>query len=166
MARTSNSARAVRVIAVCGCLAVALYATLAALQIFVVNPRAAVLGASIDDIYATMARAGESFDAVFPLAILATGVALALLLLVLIKRNPGTPLWIAAASYLALLAFGAPALFIASFVPGMSLADTYGISGGDHSGWSSALYLLSACSFIACAILTLVAARRPIPQPA
>ncbi|MDZ8172889.1 hypothetical protein [Microbacterium xanthum] len=166
MSRTSNSARAARVVAASGFLAVILYAIFAALQIFVVNPRAAAPGASLDDIYATMARAGESFVAGFPLAILATGVALALLLLVLIRRNTGTPPWIAATGYLVMIAFGAPALFIASFVPSMSLADTYGISGGDHSGWSSALYLVSACSFIACAILTLVGVRRPTPHPA
>ena len=49
---------------------------------------------------------------------------------------------------LALLVLGAPAYVVASFPAGMSLADTYGISGGDHSPWASPLFATSLAALL------------------
>ena len=51
--------------------------------------------------------------------------------------------------FLVLLALGAPAYFWANFGPGMALADTFFVSGGDHSPWSAPLYVTSGLAVLA-----------------
>lgn len=53
--------------------------------------------------------------------------------------------------HLVLLALGTPAYFIASFGPGMALADTYGIGGADASPWAAPLHVTSGLAVIALA---------------
>lgn len=74
----SLSARAVALI---GTGAVVAYALLAAVQILVWNPQAAVPGVGLDQIYADVAATGESMAAGMVIAFLAVGPLLAIALL-------------------------------------------------------------------------------------
>ena len=131
-----------------GTALVVAYAALAGLQILVLNPLAAAPGLSLEQIRQDLSAAGESLRAQFVLVVLAFGVACAILVLVLAAAgrlaSPTGP----ALAYLALLVLGAPAYVVASFPAGMSLADTYGISGGDHSPWASPLFATSLAALL------------------
>ncbi|MAM55291.1 MAG: hypothetical protein CMH35_10760 [Microbacterium sp.] len=140
-------------VVVTGCGAIILYAVLAALQILVLNPLAAVPGAGLSEIYGGISQAGESPGIPLTLTVLGGGIVLALVLAALLLWNRATTPLAAAMAYLFMLALGAPALFIASFPAGMAVADTFLISGGDNSGWSTALYLFSTVALIAAAAL-------------
>lgn len=145
--KNSDHRNAVRIAAI-GTIAVTAYAALAALQIFVLNPLAAAPGRDLRQIRADMAGFGESLSSHLAIPILSTGVVLALVLFVaIVAIKASTPL-IAMTGYLVLLAFGAPAYFMASFGAGMGLADTYMISGGDHSPWAIPLYLVSGLALL------------------
>ncbi|WP_374314970.1 hypothetical protein [Microbacterium sp.] len=87
------------------------------------------------------------------LVILGTGVALAILVFALMAFRPDASGTAATLFYLLMLVFGAPAFFAASFGPGMSLADTYGISGADYAPWGKVLYLVSAVALIAAVVV-------------
>lgn len=147
-------------IALVGTTLVVLYAAFAALQILVLNPLAAVPGRSLAEIQADMAAAGEPTGAVPAFIVLGIGVALALAFLVVVfwrgEARPGAALL----GYALLLACGAPAYFFASFGAGMSLADTYGISGGDHAPWAKVLYVVSAAALVVGAVSAARGTRR------
>jgi hypothetical protein len=146
-----------------GALLVMAYATLAAVQILVLNPLAAVPGKSLGRIHADMAAMNESPGSAMTLTILGAGVALALVVLLLLTvRSDSTPT-AAVVAYLTMLAFGAPAYFIASFGPGMSLADTYGIGGADYSRWALPLYAISLLSVVA--LVAVAVARMTVRSP-
>ena len=147
-------------VVVTGCGAIILYAVLAALQILALNPLAAVPGAGLSEIYGGISQAGESPGIPLTLTVLGGGIVLALALAALLLRNRATTPLAAAMAYLFMLALGAPALFIASFPSGMAVADTFLVSGGDHSGWSMALYLFSAVALTAAAALAIADAVR------
>ena len=89
-----------------------------------------------------------------------SGIVLALVLASLLLWNRATTPLAAAMAYLFMLTLGAPALFIASFPAGMAVADTFLVSGGDHSGWSMALYLFSTVALTAAAALPIADAVR------
>ena len=148
-----------------GALLVMAYATLAAVQILVLNPLAAVPGKSLGRIHADMAAMNESPGSAMTLTILGAGVALALvvLLLLLLTVRPDSTPTAAVVAYLTMLAFGAPAYFIASFGPGMSLADTYGIGGADYSRWALPLYAISLLSVVA--LVAVAVARMTVRSP-
>ena len=146
-------------VVVTGCGAIILYAVLAALQILALNPLAAVPGAGLSEIYGGISQAGESPGIPLTLTVLGGGIVLALVLASVLLWNRATPLG-AALAYLFMLALGAPALFIASFPSGMAVADTFLVSGGDHSGRSMALYLFSAVALTAAAALAIADAVR------
>lgn len=148
-------------VVVVGVLAVAAYAVLAAVQILVLNPLAAVPGERIAAIYAEMDAAGETMPVMMPLLVLAVGVAAAVVVAVLSIRSRLEPAH-SALLFLLLLIFGTPGYFVASFGPGMNLADTFMISGGDHSRWSLLLYAASLGAAVAAVILAL-RMRRPRP---
>lgn len=137
-----------RVVAIVGTVVVVAYALVAAVQILVLNPLAAVPGVELSQIYADVAAAGESMDAPLVLAGLAVGPAVAIALLVRTWRRPDGEARIVVVQYLALVALGAFGYFWASFGPGMALADTYGISGGDHSPWAAPLQAASGVAFV------------------
>lgn len=136
------------VVAVVGTGVVVAYALLAAVQILVLNPLAAVPGAELSQIYADVAAAGESMGAPLVLASLAVGPIVAIGLLVRTWRRSDGEARIVATQYLALVALGALGYFWASFGPGIALADTYLISGGDHSEWSAPLRATSGVAFV------------------
>ena len=123
------------------------YAAWAAFQILVLNPLAAAPGAPLAEIHAEITSA-QGWGGSAPVYItLGIGVALALVFL-LLARPIGSPT-VTAAIYLVLLVLGAVGYFSASFDTGMSLADTYNISGGDHSPWSLPLYFVSLGALMA-----------------
>ena len=145
MSRAVNPMRRVRAVtvAVVGSGAVVVYAFLAAVQILVLNPLAAVLGAGLDRIFAGVAAAGQSMSTGLVIFFLAVGPLIAIAVLVAAWRRPGRQARLVAVCYLMLLGVGASAYFWASFGPGIALADTYFISGGDHSAWAVGLYATS-----------------------
>ena len=162
MAQAGNTIRFPRAVAVAivGAAAVVAYALLAALQILVWNPQAAVPGAKLDQIYAEVAAAGESMGAGTVIALLAVGPLIALALLGAVGRRPDRKAKEVGVPFLALLALGAPALFWAEIGPAVALADTYFVSGGDHSPWSVPLYLASGLAVIALVGLAFHSSRR------
>lgn len=137
-----------------GVIAVIVYAALAALQILVLNPLAAVPGSSLAAIYAEMDAASETMPVTMPLLILAFGVAAAIVVAVLSIRSRLEPAH-SALLFLLLLVLGAPGYFVASFGPGMNLADTFMIGGADHSRWSLVLFAVSLGAAAAAVVLAL-----------
>lgn len=137
------------VAAIVGTVVIMAYALFAAVQILVLNPLAAVPGASLRDIYAHVAEAGDSMGVLVVLASLAVGPGIAIALLVAVWSGPATSVRRVALQYLAVVALGALGYFWASFGPGMALADSYFISGGDHSQWATPLYVASGLALVA-----------------
>ena len=109
------------VAAIVGTVVIMAYALFAAVQILVLNPLAAVPGASLRDIYAHVAEAGESMGVLVVLASLAVGPGIAIALLVAVWSGPATSVRRVALQYLAVVALGALGYFWASFGPGMAL---------------------------------------------
>lgn len=155
--------RAVRA-ALAGFGMVAGYAVLGALQILVWNPLAAVPGATLAEIRAQMAGAGEYAGTPLVVAWAVTGILLGVGMLVaaLLRK-----LSAAGATVLSLLLFvlGAPSMMVASFPSGMGLADTFGISGGDHAPWGSVLYLASVAALLLLVLFLVRSHPRPTPIP-
>ena len=89
-------------------------ALLAAVQILVWNPQAAVPGVGLDQIYADVAATGESMAAGMVIAFLAVGPLLAIALLVGAWRRPEGRASVVGVPFLVLLALGAPAYFSAA----------------------------------------------------
>ena len=149
---------AVRAAAV-GFAVVMLYAIAGALQILVWNPLAAVPGATLGQIRADMALAGESLSANGVLAWAGIGLLLAGVILLVATMRRTSRVWPVVAAYLVLLVFAAPGHFFVSFGPGMSLADTFLISGADHTPWGMVLYLVSAAALLTLIVVIIRAAR-------
>lgn len=147
------------------------YAIAMVLQILVWNPLAAVPGRTLEQIQADMAAAGEGSPAgdvmVFAVAAMGVALAVALTIATIVERRPDPRR--TAAGVGTILAFGAPAYFVASFGRGMGLADTYGIGGGDASNGAvpllvaSAAGLLVACVFGGWTLHRSAILSRPIP---
>lgn len=151
MIDAARRTRSSRTIAVFGTLSVVAYGLLAAVQIAVLNPLAAVPGVGLDQIQADRATVGETMGGSWLL--MAVGPAIAMAILLRVWRRPDPQPSRTASIYLMLLALGTAAYFFASFGPGMALADTYSISGDDHSPWAIPLYVASGLA------LTLLAAQ-------
>lgn len=146
-------------IAIVGFAIVAAYAVLGALQILVLNPLAAAPDLALPEIQAAVAEAGESLPP-FPVIIFVSlGLLLAAHVMLYAIAAPDPRPGIVAIMMLVILALGAPAYFAASFPAGMALADTFMISGGDHSRWSALLFLTSATALVCAVALTLRAHR-------
>ena len=112
-----------------------------------------------------MADAGESLMPTTVLGILGAGVCLAIgtaAVCIVTRAHPVVP----AMTFLALLMGGAPAYFVASFGPGMALADTFGIGGADASPWALPLFAVSALAAIAVLVGAVVSAGRRGRAPA
>ncbi|MFJ4046163.1 hypothetical protein ACIPV2_10505 [Microbacterium sp. NPDC089987] len=149
-------------VSVIGLIVVTAYAVLAALQILVLNPLAAVPGASLGGIYTEMDAVGETMPVTMPLLLLGAGVVAAIVVAVLSIRSRLEPAH-SALLFLLLLILGTPGYFVASFGPGMSIADAFGIGGGDYSRWSLLLYAVSLAAGVAAVVLAL---RARVPRPA
>ena len=154
--RSGRAARGRVAVALVGTSLVLAYATLAVVQILVLNPLAAAPGRTLSQVHRDLEAADQSLSPVFAVGIPALGVVLALALGVFGMRSR-TSVFTLALGYLALLIAGTPAYFVASFGAGMSLADTYFIGGADHSPWSWPLHATSAAATV---LLALVGAGR------
>jgi len=147
-------------VAIGGMVLVLAYAALALVQILVLNPLAAVPSESLTEIWAKLVRENGDYDRPLTTKIAAIGPALAVLWLLIsliwLRRKPMT----IAAGFLGLLVLGTPGYFIASFSPGMNLADTFGIDGADYSPWAWPLYAISLASLVGLVIITAMLARR------
>lgn len=151
-ARRSGRAAPGRVaVVLVGTSLVLAYATLAVVQILVLNPMAAAPGRTLSEIHRDLEAAGQSLSPVLAVGVSTLGVVLALVLGVFGVRSR-TPVFTLALGYLALLAAGTLAYFVASFGAGMSLADTYFIGGADHSPWSWPLHATSAAAMVLVAL--------------
>lgn len=165
MARNRSKHLDALAVAGLGTLIVFAYALFAAIQILWLNPLAAVPGKQLGQIWADLAAANESMNAPTVLAVLAIGPILAILVLVVTAvRKDASPL-IVLVSYLVLLMLGAIGYFVASFGPGMSFADTYGISGGDYSPWAGPLYGVSVAALLSLGGVGLITLVRRIRHP-
>ncbi len=147
-------------VAVVGTTAVVAYAVVAVLQVLVLNPLSAVPGRPLGQIYADVEAAGESMHVGFVIFVLALGPAIGVALL---RRARESSRLVVAGWYLTLVAFGAPAYFWASFGPGMAIADTYLIGGGDSSAWGYVLYASSGLAMVA--LLAVAAGRMKGHEP-
>ncbi|WP_010525153.1 hypothetical protein [Nesterenkonia sp. F] len=143
-----------------GTVLVTAYALWALFQIFWLNPDAAVPGDQHDQIRQDLAQAGESMNIRQAVAIMSVGPAVAVVVLVAVAVRTGTDPLAPATIYLMILVCGPLAYMGASFGPGMALADTYAIGGGDHSPWALPLYLVSAAALLALIGVAVAAMRR------
>lgn len=145
-------------LAIIGTALVGLYALWAGIQILILNPLTAVPGKTLAQIQIDLAAAGETFAEAYVIGTLALGIVLAIVALITIifwkDASPASAVVI----YCGLLAAGALGYFGASFGPGMNLADTYMISGGDVSPWAIPLYIVSTLAVVV-GIVALIAAR-------
>ena len=147
-----------------GPVVVALYAAVMVLTIVVWDPVAAVPALTHPEILAELGDAGVNVTAAAIGLIVwgAVGVLLALVPSVLgftgyLGRGA------VSMGHLAVVAAGAPAYFFGSFSLGMDVADTFAVSGGDHTLWGGVLYAVSGVALLALAAVTIlrVASREP-----
>ncbi|MCS6522338.1 hypothetical protein LQK89_15320 [Curtobacterium sp. C1] len=133
-----------RVTAVGGMVLVIGYAALLAVHALVLDPLAAVPGRSLRSIYAGVDAIGLSTtqDVVGVLVSAGTGVAMAVGVAVVGLRQR-MPLPVVAVCHLALLAFGAAAVFQSGFFLGMDVADAFGVSGAVHAWSGQVLFTVS-----------------------
>ncbi|MEV8272728.1 hypothetical protein [Microbacterium sp. NPDC077184] len=144
-----------RIVATAGTLAVVAYAAVAMVQILVWNPLAAAPGLSLTEIHEAMSAAGEGVFAPGVIGFLLVGPLIAVFLLIAARRPDATPT-ATTLGYLGILAAGAGAYFLASFGPGMALADTFLISGADGApaGWILVgVSTVSALAFVGFGVL-------------
>lgn len=131
-----------------GLLMTAAYALTGALQILVWNPMAAVPDKSREEIKTAMSAANEPLveEPVYVWAL--AGLVLAAVVGVLaVVKWPDSP-WMITRLFLIIIMVGMPTYFLASVNPGMSIADAFATSGGDHAHWSRILYGTSLLSLI------------------
>ena len=126
-----------------GVLLVTAYAVLAALQITIWTPLAAAPGLSLAEIRAEMSAAGENPGEAAVATFLGAGIAIAVIAAIVLARGRAHPA-LAVLVFAVILAMGAPAFFVASFGPGMALADTFFVSAGVTLPGVAAYYLASA----------------------
>lgn len=157
--------RATIVVSIIGALSVTAYAVWGAAQIIFLTPLAAVPGRSVGEIRAEMDAVGESPVDISPVLFLVFGIVLAVGVAVLVIRTRGRA-DLAALVFLALLVLGGPAFFMASFGPGMSLSDTFMISGGVTLPGVAPLYAVSALAALGCVVLGTIVIGRARLEPA
>ena len=160
--------RAVAALSAAGALVVLAYAAVIVLQVWVLNPLAAVPGLSLSEIYARLDAAGQSPNVPAAIVPLVAVVGLAVGNGVLFRRSPVVTPGFVAAVYLGFVVLGAPIYFYTSFDMGTSLADTFQISGGDYSPWALPLYAVSALALLGLLALGVahvvrLARRRSVP---
>ncbi|MBT1675355.1 hypothetical protein [Curtobacterium aurantiacum] len=138
------------VVAVVGVLVVTLYAALLAVNALVLDPLAAVPGATLAEIHRHLDAQGFSVptDTAVVIGVAVVGIALAAGLSVLLLITRATA-HVIATVLLAVVVLGGPASFWSGFALGMDVADAYGVGGGDHTVWSGVLYITSLVALIA-----------------
>ncbi|MGN6408860.1 MAG: hypothetical protein ACTHMH_10970 [Curtobacterium sp.] len=139
-----------RLVAGTGVAVVALYAALLAIQALVLDPLAAVPGATLAEIHAHLEREGFAVgtDTAVVVGIALVGVALAVGLgtsLVVTRARP----FVTVAVLLGVVALGGPMTWWSGFWLGMDVADAYGVDGGAHTPWAGVLLVTSAIALAA-----------------
>jgi len=149
------------VVAVVGVLVVALYAALLAVNALVLDPLAAVPGATLAEIHRHLDAQGfhVQTDIVVVIVLASVGVVLAAGLSVLLFVTQ-VPTHVIAAVLLAVVVLGGPASFWGGFALGMDVADGYGTDGGDHTIWAGVLYVTSLVALIAIPVVLVAGERR------
>ncbi|MEI5005107.1 hypothetical protein RB202_08030 [Micrococcus yunnanensis] len=144
----------------------AMLALLGALQTLVLNPLAAApADRSLTQIYADLAPQVSVFElAAFPALAFFAGIGGALVLGRLARRRPRIDPLMLLTMGLGLLTAAAPAYWVASFGMGLGLADTYMISGGDHSPWAWPIHLASTAAALGL-LVCLIARSRGLRHP-
>lgn len=129
---------------------VACYATVMVLTILVLEPLAAMPDLTRAEIFEALAAAGWTAAGTVPFLVVwaALGVGLSVVGCAVALRRRVAP-DSALAWQLAVLALGAPAYFWGAFGMGMDLADTFMITGGDHSAVPPVLYAVSGWALVA-----------------
>lgn len=145
--------------AVIGTVLVCAYAIFALVQILWLNPHAAVPGVNLEQIWQDMSAADESMSAPLVIGVMSVGPIVAVLVLVMAVVRAATKPLAMVIFYLSILVLGPIAYFVASFGPGMALADTYGITGYDHSTWARLLYVVSGVALLTLIAITAVSRR-------
>ena len=144
---------------------VVLYAAVMVVTITVWDPTAAVPALTYPEIVAGLGDAGVSVTAAVIGLIVwgAVGIGLALIPSILgfagrLGRS-AVFIW-----HLAVIAAGAPAYFLGSFSLGMDVADTFAVSGGDHTPLGGVLYAVSGVALLALAVVSIqrIKNRRPV----
>lgn len=159
----ANAPARARITAIIGTLIVVAYTAVAMLQIMVWNPLAAAPGRTVDQIAADIAAADQEPGPYNVWWLLLIGSSLAVFLLGFTFVRPTKPREIAR-YYAVLIVLGGFGYFVASFASGMSLADTYGISGGDASPWGTPLLIASGIAVLLLVMdaASVIAAPRPV----
>ena len=142
-----------------GFVAVVLYGVFGAVQILVLNPLAAAPGRTLAEVYALVDAAGEPIPVAPVLVVLGFGVLLGAVIAALSFRPRATTAAVSL-GILGILAGGAPAYFVASFGPGMALADGLETTGADHSQWSILLYAVSLLAVAGMVVVGMGTSRR------
>lgn len=155
----AGSTPASRWIGVGGTALVLAYAVFAALQIQVLNPLAAVPDSSLREIRAAVGNTADTMGWGLMIIVLALGPLIAGTITIIGWRGRISTAGMLAAM-LGLLLVGTPAYFVASFPAGMTLADTFGIGGADHSPWAQLLHLVSLLALIALVVIAIRAVIR------
>lgn len=158
----TSSRRGAVLISVGGALAVVAYAVWGAVQITILTPLAAAPGLTLREIREEMATVGESPSDAAVVIFLTLGVVFAAVVALIVIRAR-VQAGVAAVLFLALLMLGGPALFVASFGPGMALADTFGVAGGVSAPGVAPLYAVSALAGVGCIVLGVALAVRSRP---
>lgn len=147
-----------------GPVVVALYAAVMVLTIVVWDPAAAVPALTYPEIVAGLGDAGVNVTAA-AIGLIVWGTVGVLLALVLSALGFTGHLGRGAVirGQLAVIAAGAPAYFFGSFSLGMDVADTFAVSGGDHTPLGGVLYAVSGVALLALAAVSIrrVGNRRP-----
>ena len=126
-----------------GVLITAAYALIGALQILIWNPMAAVPGMSLQEIKTAMSSANEPLVEAPVYLWAVAGPVLALTVGTFsIMKFPDLP-WTITRFFLIIIMLGMPTYYFFSFSPGMSIADAFATTGGDHAPWSRILYGIS-----------------------
>ncbi|SMQ70738.1 hypothetical protein [Agreia sp. VKM Ac-1783] len=131
-------------LAAVGVLLVAAYAALMAVESLVLDPLAAVPGATLGEIHARLAANGMDVgrDIAWVICTAAAGVVLAVAAAVVgLWRH--LSLSTMAMIFLAIIAAGAVPAFLDGIHLGMDIADTYRGTGGAHTIWAGVLYVTS-----------------------
>ncbi len=134
-------------VAAAGLTVVTVYAIVALAQILVWNPEAAVPGLTAAEVWREVGAVNQGPPNGFVVAVIAAGPALGLIFLLMFALTD-SDVWSVVCAYLALLVVGVAGYFVASFGPGMGLADTYGISGGDYAYGGAALGVVSLLALL------------------
>jgi len=144
----SGPRRRARAAALLGTLAVLASAAGGVLHLLVWEPVAAVPGLSLAEVHEGLDRAGEPATATAAVVWAAVGVAIAAALLVTAWRSSTVRVPEVVIEFALVLVGAAPSFFVASFGYSLAVADTFGVSGGDHAGSASVLYAVSLAAAV------------------